>query len=106
MGLSPRPLYPIPKTLTGMIFPSKEKAKFGIIKLQVCSNSNQEIFVRNSLAVHWLRLHARNAGGTDSIPGRGTKILHARSVTKKKKGGGEYLSSFLSESQIAFLLDM
>ena len=27
--------------------------------------------------VQWLRLHASNAGGTDSIPGQGTKIPQA-----------------------------
>ena len=30
-----------------------------------------------SLAVQRLRLQASNAGGRDSIPDRGTKILHA-----------------------------
>ena len=30
----------------------------------------------NSLAVQWLGLCASTAGGTGSIPGRGTKILH------------------------------
>ena len=30
-----------------------------------------------SLAVQWLGLGASPAGGTGSIPGRGTKILHA-----------------------------
>ena len=29
------------------------------------------------LAVQWLRLHAATAGGMGSIPGPGTKILHA-----------------------------
>ena len=29
-----------------------------------------------SLAVQWLRLHAPNAGGPDSTPGRETKIPH------------------------------
>ena len=48
-----------------------------------------------SLAVQWLRLHAPSAGGTGSIPGRGSKILCAEghgqkknkptSVNKKKK---------------------
>ena len=33
--------------------------------------------IRNSLAVQWLRLHASTAGGTDLIPGQGTKIPHA-----------------------------
>lgn len=30
-----------------------------------------------SLMVPWLRLHTPNAGGTGSIPGLRTKILHA-----------------------------
>ena len=38
-----------------------------------------------SLVVQWLRLRAPTAGGTGSIPGRGTKILHARGVAKKKE---------------------
>ena len=39
-----------------------------------------------SLVVQWLRLRAANAGGVDSIPGRGTKIPHAvRCGLKKKK---------------------
>ena len=29
------------------------------------------------LVVQWLRLHTSNAGGTGSIPGQGTKIVHA-----------------------------
>ena len=33
--------------------------------------------------VQWLELCASNAGGTDSVPGWGTKILQA--VQKKKK---------------------
>ena len=32
---------------------------------------------RTSLEVQWLGLCASNAGGTGSIPGRGTKILRA-----------------------------
>ena len=31
----------------------------------------------SSRVVQWLRLHPSTAGGTDSIPGRGTKIPHA-----------------------------
>ena len=38
-----------------------------------------------SLAVQWLRLHAPTAGGVGSIPGWGTKILHALWCGKKKK---------------------
>ena len=30
-----------------------------------------------SLEVQWLGLHASNAGGMGSIPGQGTKTLHA-----------------------------
>ena len=33
-----------------------------------------------SLVVPWLRLHASDARGTDSIPDQGTKIPHAQSV--------------------------
>ena len=41
-----------------------------------------------SLVVHWLRLHASNAGGMGSIPGGGTKIPHAmwHGQKEKKKG--------------------
>ena len=35
--------------------------------------------------VQWLRLHASIAGGIGSIPGWGTKILHAAQWPKKKK---------------------
>ena len=38
-----------------------------------------------SLAVQWLGLHASTARGMGSIPGRGTKILHATPRPKKKK---------------------
>ena len=38
-----------------------------------------------SLAVQWLRLHASTAGGAGSIPGWGTKILHAVRRGQKKK---------------------
>ena len=38
-----------------------------------------------SLAVQWLRLHAPNAGGTGSIPGRGTKIPHAPQCSQRTK---------------------
>ena len=37
-----------------------------------------------SLAVQWLRLCAPNAGGTGSIPGRGTKIPHAAWCSQNK----------------------
>ena len=42
----------------------------------------------NSLEVQWLGIHTSTAGGTGSIPGRGTKIPHAarrsQKQTKKK----------------------
>ena len=39
----------------------------------------------NSLAVQWLRLHASNAGGAGSIPGRGSKVLHAVQCGQNKQ---------------------
>ena len=41
-----------------------------------------------SLAVQWLRLCASNAGGAGSIPGRVTKIPHAKKKIKKKQREG------------------
>ena len=38
-----------------------------------------------SLAVQWLGIHASTAGGTGSIPGRGTKILRSGQCSQKKK---------------------
>ena len=38
-----------------------------------------------SLVVQCLRLHASNAGGVGLIPGQGTKILHAKLCSQKKK---------------------
>ena len=38
-----------------------------------------------SLVVQWLRLHASTAGDTGSIPGGGTKILHAAQCGKTNK---------------------
>ena len=35
--------------------------------------------------VQWLRLHTATAGGTGSIPGQGTKILHVTQQKKKRK---------------------
>ena len=39
---------------------------------------------RTSLVVQWLRLQAFTAGGVSSIPGWGTKILHAPTAQPKK----------------------
>ena len=54
-----------------------------------------------SLVVHWLRLCAPTAGGTGSIPGRGTKILHAaqRGQTKIKKKKIELLHNIRKEKE-------
>ena len=43
------------------------------------------IFKEISLAVQWLRLCTSTAGGTGSIPGRGTKIPHAAQCSQKEK---------------------
>ena len=40
---------------------------------------------RTSLVVQWLRHYASIVGGTDSVPGQGTKIPHATLCGKKKK---------------------
>ena len=59
------------------------------------------------LVVQWLKVHAPNAGGTTSVPGWGTKILHAKwySLKKKKKkdnrkpwGKEIHMSSLVSET--------
>ena len=41
-------------------------------------------FSGTSLAVHWLRLCAPNAGGVSSVPGGGTKIPDAANHSLKK----------------------
>ena len=43
------------------------------------------MYLRDFLGSPWLRLHASTAGGTDLIPGRGTKIPHAAWCSQKKK---------------------
>ena len=45
----------------------------------------QEVTLGNSLAVQWLGPCASTAGGTGSIPGRGTKIPKAVQCSQKKK---------------------
>ena len=39
-------------------------------------------FLRTSLVVQWLRLHASTSGSADSIPGQGIKSLHAMEHSK------------------------
>ena len=46
---------------------------------------------KTSLEVQWLRLCTAIAGGTVSIPGRGTEILHVACMAKKKKKSLKYL---------------
>ena len=44
------------------------------------------MFIRGtSLAIQWLKLLTTISGGTGSIPGWGTKILHAAWCGQKKK---------------------
>ena len=45
----------------------------------------QELGRGTSLVVQWLGLHASTAGGTGSIPGRGTRIPCAVRCSPKKK---------------------
>ena len=45
--------------------------------------------------VQWLQLRASSAGGSGSIPGRGTKIPHASWFGKKKKKKMELPRGFL-----------
>ena len=59
--------------------------------------------VGTSLAIQWLRLQASTAGGVGSIPGLGTKLLHAawHSQRKKKKP----TTTVLVEVRIVVTLD-
>ena len=47
--------------------------------------THRRILLGTSLVVQGLRLHASNAGVMGSIPGQGTKILHAEGHGHKKK---------------------
>ena len=42
------------------------------------------VILGTSLPIQWLRLRASNAGSVGSIPGWGTKILHAMQGDQKK----------------------
>ena len=44
---------------------------------------HEKTWIRNSLVVQWLGLHALTAEGPGSIPGRGTKIPQAVQHGKK-----------------------
>ena len=56
------------------------------------------------LVVQWLRLHASNVRGTDSIPGQGTKIPHAVKQNKYKKDHHRLLIFFFLKSFQVLLL--
>ena len=60
---------------------------FPIEDASLIQSSLKQGFQGTSLAVQWLRLCTRNAGGTGLIPDWGTKILHAawHGQEKKKK---------------------
>ena len=51
----------------------------------------QWVILGNSLVFQLLGLHLSIAGGMGSIPGRGTKILHAAQPCQKKKKSGVIL---------------
>ena len=53
---------------------SQEKASHSVNHKIKQTNKH---YLRTSLAVQWLRFQASNTGATASIPGHGTKILHA-----------------------------
>ena len=47
--------------------------------------SDQNMIRGTALVVQWLRLRASTAGGMGSIPGQGTKNLHAARHSQNKK---------------------
>ena len=47
-------------------------------------HKKNKMFLGTSLAVQWLRPHTSTAVGMGSVPGRGTKILHAVRCDQKK----------------------
>ena len=51
------------------------------MKIKRQKNVKSRITTGTSLVVQWLRLHAPNAGGLDSIPGQGTRS-HMHAATK------------------------
>ena len=50
------------------------------------------VILGNSLVFQLLGLHLSIAGGMGSIPGQGTKILHAAQPGQKKKERGNFMS--------------
>ena len=72
--------------------------KISILPKFICGFKNE--IPGNSLAVQWLGLSASSAGGTASIPGWETNILHAAWCGQKKKKGIKM--QFLPRSQQGF----
>jgi len=58
---------------------------------------NSRTITRNSLAVQWLGLHTSIAGGTDSIPGWGTKIPQGTVKNQSIKSMGEKNDSSIND---------
>ena len=61
-------------------------------------------YVRNSLVVQWLGLHAFTAEGPGSIPSQGTKIPQARQHGQKKKKNA-YVSNATSSNKPALQVE-
>ena len=57
----------------------------------------------NSLVVQLLGLHTSTAGGTGSIPGQGSKILHTSQLGKKKKKLKKKIQLELTENKVLLL---
>ena len=57
----------------------------------------------NSLMVQLLGLHTSTAGGTGSIPGQGSKILHTSQLGKKKKKLKKKIQLELTENKVLLL---
>ena len=57
---------------------------------------NYKMILGTSLVAHWLKLWASSAGGTGSIPGRGTKILYAGWCGQKNNKKRRRITSFLN----------
>ena len=62
--------------------PNAAKNKINLLKIYI-----KFIYLGTSLVVHWLRLHAPNAGGPGSIPGQGTRshMPQRRSRTRQQR---------------------
>ena len=60
-------------------------SNLNIFNPQVDMDIRPKVLLGTSLVVQWLRLPASTVKGAGLIPGRGTKILHAAWLGKKKK---------------------